>query len=208
MPARPQSHTISAAEVKAWFGHHAKARLNETQYGVIAEKLNKFRWPTDPVERTAQASPDVDRYWDFRGAHKAAKLLLAAMPKMKRHWQALTWAPETREGYSATVALERALQDALPFVEWPFGPYQRAIGRKRRKEWQVPAVLVAKLLARAMVAARRKPSLARNAVLVRVTRQALQRMGYNLINVGTSGISAHLTRRDRQYGLIRHLERR
>ena len=208
MPPPSPPHNITPAEVKAWFGQRANARLSEAQYRSVAEKLNTWNWPRDPVERRVPTPSDDDSYWDFRGAIKATKFLLAAMPAMKTHWQRLTWAPETREGYTATVALEQALQTALPFIEWPFGPYQRAIGRKRRKEWQVPSVLVAKILAEAIVESRGNPSLGRNAVLVRATNQALGRMGYNLTNVGISGISAHLTRWDRQYGLIRHFERR
>ena len=208
MPALPQPHTISAAEVKAWFGPRAKGRLEETQYALIAQKLNRLRWPTDPSAQNARAAPEVDPYWDFSAATKAAKFLLAAMPAMKRHWQGLTWAPETRVGYTATEILEHALRNALPFIEWPFGPYQRAIGRKQRKAWQLPSVMVARVLAQAMVTSRRRPSLERHAVLVRVTREALERMGYNLTNVGTSGISAYLARWDKQFGRIRPRERR
>lgn len=199
MPARPQPHTISAAEVKAWFGPRAKGRLEETQYALIAQKLNRFTWPTDPAKRRAQASPEVDHYWDFPAATKAAKFLLAAMPAMKRHWHALTWAPQTRRGYPATVALERALQRALPFIEWPFGQYQKS--KARRKEWQVPAVVVARLLTEAMVASGGRPSLERNGVLVRVTHEALERMGYKL-NVSMSGLSAHLMRWRKRYSLV------
>jgi hypothetical protein len=202
------SHTITSAEVKAWFGQRANARLSETQYRAVAKKLNMFRRPGDPVECRAEPSPDVDPYWDFRAATKSAKLLLDAMPAMIRHWQALTWAPETRDGHAATVALERALQTALPFIEWPFGEYRRTTGRKQPKPWHLPSVLVAKILAEAMVTSQCSPSLARSAVLVRVTAKALQCMGYKLTNVGTSGISAHLTRWDSRYGLIRHLKRR
>jgi hypothetical protein len=207
MSARLQSHSITAAEVKAWFGQRSNARLNENQYRAIAKKLNKLKWFGEPIKRGTKPSRNTDRYWDFSAAIKAAKLLLDAMPAMKTHWRALTWAPQTREGYPATVALERALQTALPFIEWPFGRYQRATGRKQRKEWQVPSVLVAKILIDATVAAHRNPSLARSAVLVRVTHAALKRMGYRL-NVGISGVSAHLTRWDKQYGLVRHLKQR
>jgi hypothetical protein len=204
MPARRQLHDISPAEVKAWFGPRATARLDERQCRTVAKKLNKFRWPGEPIRGGSKPLRDADRYWDFDDAIKAAKVLLNAMPAMKQHWRGLTWAPETRDGYPATVMLEQALQTALPFIEWPFGRYQRAAGRKRRKDWHVPSVLVAKILIDAMAASRGTPSLARNAVLVRVTHAALRRMGYRL-NVGISGISAHLTRWDQQYGLVRHL---
>lgn len=204
MPARRQAHNITAADVKAWFGQRATGRLDERQYDAIAKKLNKFRWPGDPVERPAQPPPEPDRYWDLGAATKAAKVLLDAMPMMKEHWQHLTWAPQTRDGYPATVALEQALQPALPFIEWPLGRYQRITSRKQRKEWEVPSILVARIFIEAVVASRGNPSLARNAVLVRVTHAALQRMGYRL-NIGISGISAYLVRWDRQYGLVRHL---
>ena len=133
------SRTITATEVKEWFGTSRKARLNDTQYIEIAAVLTKFTWhgelplPQSPgfVERI---EVDRDRWWDFRGSADAAKLLLQSAPAMIEHWKGQQWAPKTRDGYEAIKALAAALTVALPYIEWPFGEYKRTTGRKKPKD--------------------------------------------------------------------------
>ena len=86
MAARRQLHDISPAEVKAWFGPRATARLDERQCRTVAKKLNKLWWPGEPIKGGPKPSPDIDSYWDFAAASKAANFLLRAMPAMKQHW--------------------------------------------------------------------------------------------------------------------------
>ena len=202
------SRTITAAEVKGWFGKSSKWRPGHAQYCDIAAQLTKWKWPCDPESlfdpRSAVAmNIDNDRYWDFKAAIDAVKVLIESMPKMLRHWDGLQWAPETRDGYPAIHTLAKDLMTALPFIEWPFGSYVRQTGRKRPKSWHVPAVSVARAIIKAAADANQmEPGLSRNSVAIRVVRKALIRMGFRDINTVTaSAIALHLARWDRKYGL-------
>jgi hypothetical protein len=125
-----------------------------------------------------------------------------------RHWEGLQRAPETRDGYKAIKAFGDALSSAMPYIEWPFGKYERQDYRKRprRKNWHLPAVLIAKLIERALIdSGRRKTSTTSGSTVVKVVREALIRMGYKIGSgqpgkIGTSAserekgtIAAHLT---------------
>lgn len=200
--------TIAAAEVEGWFGKSNRSQLGDAQYREIAAQLTKWRWPSDPINPSNTLSSDeaeigYSTYWDFKAAIDAAKLLLDSMPAMLRHWDGLQWAPETRGGYPAISALQKDLLTALPYIEWPFGRYERRTGRKRAKSWHLPAVLVAKALIKCAADAKQiEPSLTRNSVAVRVVRKALIRMGFKDINTVTaSAVAAHLARWDKKYGL-------
>ena len=204
------SRTITAAEVRGWFGSSPKSRLGATQYREIAAYLTKIRWPSDtgPLFQPCPVAvePDeADRYWDFGAAFAAAKLLLESMPAMLRHWNGLLWAPETRGAHPAIKALQDALTVALPYIEWPFGVYERQTGRKKPKIWHLPAVMVANIVIKAMIeAGHDDPGITRNSIIVRVVCKALIRMRYPHVHMITaSAVGAHLTRWDKKYGLIR-----
>ena len=117
--------TITADEVRDWFGKSTRSRLGEAQYRHIADYLTKIRWPSDPDEPLGSPAPpnnsEPDEYWNFNAATDAAKLLLESFPGMLTHWQGLLWAPETRGGFAAIKTLQDALIIALPYIEWPFG---------------------------------------------------------------------------------------
>jgi hypothetical protein len=94
--------TITASEVKSWFGNLSKSQLGRAQYRDIAANLTRLKWPSDPIDLPdSQSSNDEienNVYWDFKAAFDAAKLLLKTTPAMLRHWDGLQWAPETRGG--------------------------------------------------------------------------------------------------------------
>jgi hypothetical protein len=200
------SRTITATEVRDWFGKSRQSLLGNAQYREIAAYLTKIRWPSDtgPLFQpcpVATESDESDRYWDFDAAFDAAKLLLESMPAMLRHWNGLLWAPETRGGHPAIKALQDTLTVALPYIEWPFGKYERQTGRKQPKAWHLPAVMVARVVVKAMIeAGHDEPGITRNSVVVRIVRKALIRMGV-LNEITTSAVGAHLTRWDKKYGL-------
>ena len=193
---------ISTAEVKQWFGNSRQAQLTEPQYREIAARLTKCRWPGDPPPPAdAPWLPRIitetdDRWWDFRAATDAAKILRDSMPKMLVFQQGLLWAPETRDGYGAIKALEDALVTALPYIEWPLGFYERRTGYKRPKEWHTYALLVARITIDEMIkAGNAKPGIARNSVVVRVVQQALIRIGIpQSKTLSKTTIGMHLTR--------------
>ena len=203
------SRTITANEVRDWFGKSPKAQLGGTHYRTIAAYLTKIRWPSDaggllgPQPSTVKIVPDD--YWDFKAATDAAKLLLDTMPAMLRHWDGLRWAPETRGGYRAIKTLKSALRIALPNIEWPFGKYERQTGRKRPKVWHLSAVMIANVIVKVMIeAGHDDPGITRKSIVVRVVRKALIRMQYPHVQMITaSAVGAHLTRWDKKYGLTR-----
>ena len=135
MPTGPD-RIITPAEVKVWFGTPPQAQLAPGQYEAIATFLTKkVIWPCDPPKTNnavRQLEPEDNRYWDFGAATDAAKLLQASLPAMLNHWAGLLWAPETKGGYPAISKLQEALAEALLYIEWPFGRYERRplIGQK------------------------------------------------------------------------------
>lgn len=195
---RASSRTITATEVRAWFGKSRKSQLGNAQYREIAAYLTKIRWPSDTGPHfqpcpVATESDESDRYWDFVAAFDAAKLLLESLPAMLRHWNGLKWAPETRGGHPAIKALQDTLTVALPYIEWPFGKYERQTGRKKSKIWHLPAVMVANVVIKAMIeAGHDEPGITRNSVVVRVVRQSLIRMRYPHVQMITAAQSAHI----------------
>jgi hypothetical protein len=199
------SRTISPDEVSEWFGK-LRQSLNNAQYDALASRLTGWRWPSDSVAQKEGRTnvdgqaPDRQQYWDVKGASKAAQLLLDSVPAMLAFWRRPRPVPIISEGYEATKALRRALLVAKPFIEWPLGKPERRTGRKRPKNWHVPAVLVASYVIEAIVdAGSESPGITRNSVVVRVVRRALRRMGYPQIEHGALG--AHLARWDKKYGL-------
>jgi hypothetical protein len=200
------SRTITAAEVRDWFGKSPESRLGNAQYCDIAAYLTRLKWPSDPMRRpssrrSADETIESDAYWDFKAATDAAKLLRESIPAMLTHWNGLLWAPETRGGYAAIKTFQDALVITLPYIEWPFGEYERQTGRKQPKTWQLPAVLIAKVIMKAMIeAGHNEPGITRNSIVVRVIRKALIRMRF-LNEITISAVGAHLTRWDKKYGL-------
>jgi hypothetical protein len=203
------TRTITAAEVRGWFGASSNALLSEVQYSEIAAYLTKCRWPSDPPP-----SPDApglskiiesgsDDYWDFKAVTDAAKTLRDSVPAMLSHWEGLRWAPETREGYEVIKGLGEALSAAMPYVEWPFGRYERQTRRKQMKDWHGPSVLFANRIIDVLVrAGHNNPGITHNSVLVRVVHSALIRMKFpNPEMITRSAIGMHLTRWDEEFGL-------
>jgi len=204
-----ESRTITAAEVREWFGNSGKSKLDEAQYSEIAAGLTKFRWSGDPPPPPdspwipKEIESDPNRWWDFRAATDAAKLLMGSVPPMLSHWDGQRWAPETRGGYDAIKSLGNALSTAMPYIEWPFGYYKRQTRPKRPKAWHTMALVVAWLVIRVMVqAGHDNPGITRNSVVVRVVRNALIRMNFSNSGIITlTAIGAHLTRWDKRFGL-------
>jgi hypothetical protein len=200
-----QTRPIAPAEVRAWFKSSRTPLLNDTVYDEIAGLLTKMRWPSDPdLPEIPKQETDADKWWDFRRVPDAAKMLLASMPAMLLHWEKLRWAPETRVGYEVIKELSDALSRALPYIEFPFGEYERLSPQKRpkkHKNWHMAAISVAHKVVKAITPYwSKRPSIHRNSIVIKVVREALGRMGYP--KVEASAISAHLTRFDLKFGLF------
>jgi hypothetical protein len=203
------TRTITAAEVRGWFGDSSC----EVQYSEIAAFLTKCRWPSDPPPPPdAPWLPKIiesgsNDCWDFKAATDAAKTLRDSVPAMLSHWEGLRWAPETREGYEAIKGLGEALSAAMPYVEWPFGRYERQTSRKLMKDWHTYSALFANRIIDVLVeAGHQKPGITRNSVLVRVIHSALIRMKFpNPEMITRSAIGMHLTRWNEEFGLTSRL---
>jgi hypothetical protein len=203
------SRTISACEIKGWVGKSLKPNLSEAQCGEIAVFLTRCRWPGDPpdppdspwLRRLIKNAPEES--WDFRAATDAAKLLMGCVPPMLSHWEGLRWAPETRGDYDAIKKLGEALSTTMPYIEWPFGHYERQTRPKRPKAWHTMALVVARRAIGVMVeAGHYDPGISRNSVVARVVRKALIRMNFsNSQMITLTAIAAHLTRWNKKFGL-------
>jgi hypothetical protein len=223
----PPSRTIASAEVVGWFEKCRKPRPNESLCTEIAVRLTKMSWASDPPEtfglknydelrakgmitlkrRDAESrweavidKPD-DRWWDMRGTASAANTLIENMPRMLRFWEGLRPLPNALKGRKAIKALAKSLSDAHPFIEWPFGKYERLDPRKqaRPRSWHTPAVAIAHIVVTALMqSGHRSRITAADSITVKVVRGALIRMGYPQVEMST--IARYLERRAKKVG--------
>jgi hypothetical protein len=188
---------ITAAEVSDWFRSCRTSPPSAEFCEHVAARFTKMKWPSDPDVRKPQPVSDGWPYWwEFDEVTKAAKSLRESVPQMLRHWE--TRRLREPAGYDAIYKLSEALTVALPYIDFPLGPVERASGQKKPKDWHIVALVIWNCI---MEAPDRptSPSVSRKAVMVRVIRSALHRMGYKLADLG--GISQHLTRWNARYGL-------
>lgn len=150
--AMTPSRTITAVETRKWL-ERLGASPNDALCDDVAGRLTKIRWPSDPTSPAAGCDDETDQWWDFQAAIKAANTLNAAFPAMLSHWDGLQWAPETRGGYEAIKALDTTLSLAMPYIEFPFGKYERKTHRHRHrpKDWHMAAIVIAKFFIEAMI---------------------------------------------------------
>jgi hypothetical protein len=208
-PPRKTSRTITATEVQEWIGKSSKSMLGKAQFREIAAGLTSYRWPVDPppppgspwVPREIETDPN--RWWDFEAAREAAKTLLKSAPAMLSHWEGQRWASQSRGGFDVIKALGNALFFAMPYIEWPFGYYERQARLKRPKPWHTMALVIARLVIKVMTeAGHNEPGITRNSIVVRIVHNALIRMNIQDAKMVTlTAIGAHLTRWDKKFGL-------
>lgn len=193
-----RKRTIAAEEIQTWFGKTSKLRPSD--FETLAAKFTRMRWPGDPPlpEHApclpAELDEEADRWWDFKGSSRGAQCLLKSLPKMKRHWEDLQWAPETAHGYEAICRLETALQDAMQYVHHPFGPpVGPSMNFKKPKKWHVPSVTIASMIRETLQEASVPlTGLSTNTVTVKVVHCALSRMGYRGTHLGSRDtVAAH-----------------
>ncbi len=183
--------------------------MGEAQFRKIAVGLTRFKWPADPAPPPGSAwvpreiETDLNRWWDFEAVTEAAKTLLRNAPAMLSHWEGQRWAPQTRNGFEVIKALGDALFSAIPYIEWPFGYYERQGRSKRPKPWHIMALVIAKLVINVMIeAGHNDPGITRNSIVVRIVYNALIRMGFSNVSMITpAAIGIHLTRWNEKFGL-------
>jgi hypothetical protein len=105
----------------------------QAQFRRIDAGLTSCRWPTAPLPSGWTIGTDANRWWDIEAVTEAAKTLLKNAPAMLSHREGQRWAPQTRNGFEAIKALGDALFVAMPYIEWPFGYYERRTRSKRTK---------------------------------------------------------------------------
>jgi hypothetical protein len=80
--------TISADEVRDWFGKSPKSKLKEIQYCELAAFLTRCRWPDDlpdPPDSPLLVKiieDSQEQWWDFKGVSQAARTLHENMPQI------------------------------------------------------------------------------------------------------------------------------
>jgi hypothetical protein len=171
---------ITADEVREWLKGYGNPRPSEAVCAKVADVLTKMRWASDPnPPPIPEPSPDADPWWEFKSVAAAAKILHAAVPRMLRHWDGLRWAPETAAGHSAVKALGDALEVALPYIEFPFGPGepQSPQQRPRPKKWHTPAIVIANIFVAALQGSgHQSPALSHNSTVVGAVSKVLVRI--------------------------------
>ena len=199
-PIKPKSdaRTITAAEVRVWFvgGPKSKPWPSEALCAEVAARLTKFRWasewPSPEISDEGAAAISWDNpwtserecypCWDSEEAAHAAKALLKNIPAMLAHYSPM----RQHDGYDAIERFRVALDAAIPFIEFPFGKYDRDEARKRQlhpkhpKPWHASAIPVARVTIDAL---RRSghtvEGTSHNTITVRIVRDALVRMGFD-----------------------------
>jgi hypothetical protein len=99
------SRTISAIEVREWFGA-SKSHPNDEWCDKLAASFTRMLWSGEKSPAEAPwlpriVEPEIDRAWDPKAAIDAATALHACLPSMLLHWEGLQWAAETRGGHDA-----------------------------------------------------------------------------------------------------------
>jgi hypothetical protein len=207
IPRTVGSRTITAAEVETWFGNSKKLKSRPEKYGEIAAALTKMRWPSDrPASKLrsnlGRSQKNASGFWDFKVATKAAKMLRDDLPAMLLHWKDPEWSAHNRAAYAAIKSLDEALSSAMPYIEWPLGPYEAATGRKAPKAWHMPSILIAKSVIDALVAAGHDaPAITHNSLVVGIIQKALIRMQFpQSRTLSRDAIGAHLKQWNNKWG--------
>ena len=190
---------ITRAEVRGWF--RKRAQLTDEQCDRIADCLtNKVKWDGDP-RRELRIIDDDGRSWDMKGSVDAAKLLEKSLPTLRAFYEGVAKSdPRAQEAVDRLISLDRALREALPHIERPFGEYEPRQGRYHKsKAWHSAALVVAGVILRETDM--KSPPLSFGSTLPRVVHQAIKRMGYakaprakGAVTVSETAISAFLMR--------------
>jgi hypothetical protein len=139
----------------------------------------------------------ANRSWDSEKALRAANALRATMPKQLQHWDSLRWAPETAGGSEAMKLLSESLEEALPYIEWPYGRYERKKKLSKPPEWHVAAVIIANKIVEATGQSIQTVSLSRKSPLPKVVSKALREVEFGEREV--SAVSMCLERWREEY---------
>ena len=213
LQGRHPSEAVTAAHVIKWFGRSLNPPVGLAQCAEIASSINGCRWAGEPPPRPGDPgfvrilepdAADAARWWDFKGVTRAGKTLLHNLPVVTANCERQNWSPQGQARCDALNKLTEALQQAMPYIEFPFGPCERRTGRpSASKQWHTYALILSHFVLPAMIkAGHPNPAISRNSVLVRVVREAMIKMGIEGAKiVSASTVSAFLTRWDEFYGL-------
>jgi hypothetical protein len=192
---------ITGDVVRKWYGARPRNPPTAAQCDAIAAELRKFRSAAERRSRQAETVDHIgDPYWNFRQALDATKCLIEMMPRQIRHWESVHKWPETAHGLEVMTRLSNALDEALPYIEWPFGRYEgKRQPRRRIVAWHVAAVLVAGSILRATGQSGAGAKLDRTSILPKVVVAALAKLEYGGVEAGA--VSMCLKRWRRDFGL-------
>jgi hypothetical protein len=185
------NRTITGAEVMEWFKRGREPWPGEELCAGIAADMNKWLWPVDP--RPIYPEQDfADPWWDTVKAAAGVKALLDDVPAMLWNLHRM----RSRSGYDAIERLRGALDAALPYIEFPFGKYERQDHRKRKrpKPWHAHAVLITPMIADALrQSGHPVRGATHNSAVVRIACEALVRIGYDRNIIKPAAVAAKLT---------------
>ena len=183
--ALPEANTraIKPAEVRTWFARGGKPPPDDALCVEVADRLTQMKWPSD------DDCPKLERR---RQGVTEAQALAA-------HVKALL----DSNGSAAIEAMRDELVRALPSIEFPFGSPEEAeatrqqalllwpelaevrpVGPKEMRPavWHMHAVLIARIISKALKQIGRRSSPHRNSVLVHIVSDILIRIGFTEIS--------------------------
>jgi hypothetical protein len=156
-------------------------------------------WVAEPCDETGP-------WWDPEKAADAARVLIEDIPAMLRYWNRTLSPVPGRDGCDTIERLRVALDAAMPFIEFPFGEYDREEARKRRlhpkrpKSWHASAIAVAYVIIPALQqSGHTVRGTSHDTIAVRIVHDALDRMRYG--KIGRPAIAKILTKWVGEYGL-------
>lgn len=196
----PLSATITAAEVRSWFGRDAPA-LSAAACERLAGLMQRLATPRHLLQPTPAYAAYVadwserldpipnEMLWDAKAVLNAVRLLRDIVPKLRK-WDDLLGTPDTRVALDAMERVDRALADALPHLECAWG---RCLPdhRKSPKRWHTLAVVIAGAFEAELRRAGRKTGIGERAVFWKAVTKALSRVGHE---VPTATVFQHVDR--------------
>jgi hypothetical protein len=179
LQGRDPAQAVSAEHVMKWFGRSLNPAVGLGQCAEIASFINGCRWAGERPPRPGQPgfvrilepdAADAARWWDFKEVARAGKMLLHNLPAVTANWQRQNGSPQGPARCDALNKLTEALQQTMPYIEFPFGPCEHRTGRpSASKQWHTYALILSHFVLPAMIkAGHPNPAISRNSVLVRV----------------------------------------
>lgn len=194
---------LTTADIVSWFANCRGAKPSEEACAEIARRLDGPPSPqwlaySQDLESQQEGVPVSPEYWNFREVSAALKVLIAALPRVREHWERVADCDDALLARSALADLDKDLAASSTFIEYPFGEYARS-HRKKPKEWHLAATIILRCVGDALaMVKKRRIKFSYNSPAVKITQLALERMGYGNVTLAT--IAKHAERWNSRFG--------